>query len=1035
MRTFKKTLKITLIVLLSLVVLIAAVAGTATYMVFTPTRLTPIVLKQAGKFVNAKVNMESVELTFFSTFPEFGLKLNRVSVVNEQSGAHRGKENFACGSLQSDSLLTLDALVFTIDVKAYLDHKDVVVKGIELINPNIFAYIDTAGRANFDIVPPSSNTATATDTAVVLRKAMLSFLKIKNANLYFHDEKQRMVGSLCGLNFNVDGQYADNIGSGNVDMSAAQISFAMNDTLLAKNISAALQTSLSFDQNTSLLQLQKADVKLNDITFSTSGSVQTDTAFSQFDTDLQLALKIPSLTNLLNLVPIAMVPEAAQAKVYGGVEFSGSAKGLFKNSTSMPVVNGELQLKNIGGAYQAIPYKLDKMNSLIGLLIDLNRQENSFAEIKRLDVEAMDSKLSVAGVVSDVMGDPLLRLSVKASTDLAKLTTKHIPLKGMQVEGLLKADVKTNMRLSEATDESFEKLKVSGSVDIAKLKYSSEKDSTSASLGDIRLDFETNKRSAAKRGKDFLAGQLVFNAARAQMGENMRANLRSGSLAFTTSNLTDTTKLPTLHCNFNFGGAFVRIDDSIKKRVSLRQLRGVTHVKPTKENPLLPQVETSLELDSLRARVDHNFVTLLNGKNKITAEQSSDTTVGFQGWKAMVDMDYTLLQAFTPTFPERVFVDKIVAQITDEKQELKQLDVRVGNSDMQLTGTVENALAYLNKKATVKTNIKLAANSLDLNQLMRIAEAGSKVEVSDDLDVENPEHVEAIKQAAQIDTTPPELKAFLLPTDIFANFETDIKQARFGKMELENVNGAISFADGALMLQELGVVANKKSRMKLNAIYRTPERNHIFAGMQFHLMDVELGDLQEMIPDVDSVLPMLRSFEGKVDFHLAAQTYLDSGYNVKYSTLRATSSIHGERLVLMDNSTFEQISKLLRYKNKERNVIDSVDVEVIVYKKQIELYPFLLHMDRYKIAMGGVHKLDMNMSYHVSVLESPLPRQLGVDIKGNMNDIAANPMKHIKLVKPRYATTFTPEKRGATKTAEEEIRDQIRAALRKAAEN
>ncbi len=48
MRIFKKILKVTLITLLSLVVLVAAVAGTATYVVFTPERLTPIVVKQAN---------------------------------------------------------------------------------------------------------------------------------------------------------------------------------------------------------------------------------------------------------------------------------------------------------------------------------------------------------------------------------------------------------------------------------------------------------------------------------------------------------------------------------------------------------------------------------------------------------------------------------------------------------------------------------------------------------------------------------------------------------------------------------------------------------------------------------------------------------------------------------------------------------------------------------------------------------------------------------------------------------------------------
>jgi uncharacterized protein involved in outer membrane biogenesis len=218
MRIFKKTLKIALIVLLSLVVLVVAVAGVASYVVFTPERLTPIVVKQVNKMVTARVDIENVELTFFSTFPDFGLRLNRVSVVNEQPAAHSGRDGFACGSMQSDSLLTLDALVAAINVMAYLGHKDVIIKGIELINPNIFAYVDSAGNANFDIMAASDTVVVAVDSdleiaevdddgSAILRNAELDYLRIKNANLYFQDNTQRIIGSLCGLNLNVDGQY------------------------------------------------------------------------------------------------------------------------------------------------------------------------------------------------------------------------------------------------------------------------------------------------------------------------------------------------------------------------------------------------------------------------------------------------------------------------------------------------------------------------------------------------------------------------------------------------------------------------------------------------------------------------------------------------------------------------------------------------------------------------------------------------------------------------------------------------------------
>lgn len=70
----KKALKITAITLGSFIVLATAVIGIVIYFIFTPARITPIVRNAANEMLDAQLDVESVELTFFSTFPQFGLK-------------------------------------------------------------------------------------------------------------------------------------------------------------------------------------------------------------------------------------------------------------------------------------------------------------------------------------------------------------------------------------------------------------------------------------------------------------------------------------------------------------------------------------------------------------------------------------------------------------------------------------------------------------------------------------------------------------------------------------------------------------------------------------------------------------------------------------------------------------------------------------------------------------------------------------------------------------------------------------------------
>ena len=43
-------------------------------------------------------------------------------------------------------------------------------------------------------------------------------------------------------------------------------------------------------------------------------------------------------------------------------------------------------------------------------------------------------------------------------------------------------------------------------------------------------------------------------------------------------------------------------------------------------------------------------------------------------------------------------------------------------------------------------------------------------------------------------------------------------------------------------------------------------------------------------------------------------------------------------------------------------------------------------MDRYKAAIAGKHNLDMSFNYHISILKSPVPFKMGINITGNLED-------------------------------------------------
>ena len=108
---------------------------------------------------------------------------------------------------------------------------------------------------------------------------------------------------------------------------------------------------------------------------------------------------------------------------------------------------------------------------------------------------------------------------------------------------------------------------------------------------------------------------------------------------------------------------------------------------------------------------------------------------------------------------------------------------------------------------------------------------------------------------------------------------------------------------------------------------------------------------------------MLRSFQGTVDFNVSAESGLDSCLNIKIPSLRSAIHVEGDSLVLLDGETFAEISKKFFFKNKERNLIDSISVNISVEDGNVTVYPFVIEFQLSHIHTQIAHTLQTGTEY------------------------------------------------------------------------
>ena len=116
---------------------------------------------------------------------------------------------------------------------------------------------------------------------------------------------------------------------------------------------------------------------------------------------------------------------------------------------------------------------------------------------------------------------------------------------------------------------------------------------------------------------------------------------------------------------------------------------------------------------------------------------------------------------------------------------------------------------------------------------------------------------------------------------------------------------------------------------------------------------------------------------------------------------------------------------MLLFKKKTKNVVDSLAVELTVFRDEVELFPFLLSMDNYQVVLQG--KYNLSQSYKIKA-ETISPIRIGVDLL--YSQAKGLKLTKLKLLNLQYSNLFKPEKQNATQKQVMELKKMISDALK-----
>ena len=761
-----------------------------------------------------------------------------------------------------------------------------------------------------------------------------------------------------------------------------------------------------------------------------------------------------------------IIPETAHIKTDAVISMQGTCKGAIGNGV-LPEIEASLEIPDSYISHKEISQEMkirlsatahtdesDRLNITIndlhadtyGLGIDfkggvdnvmgedpaINIDGNIFADIPSLVTMLPDSKgITAAGSISAQLKGSIMSSQLDiynftqaalegfvASDSLIFDSPKDsisIKVKGLNIKA--GPETKTSRRDPSI---SVKLMAVSGTIAEVEASYGS-----SLSFQGTAIDLAAKNAADAFSDKDTtrihpLGGHLKAKKLLFQDADGMAISLNETSNSFQMMPKKGSPETPVLNISSTNSRIYVKdisnrlilTDAKVKGKAAMNTVERRARRKVMMDS--LARIYPEVERDSLfrhHMRVRRSTIEVPEWMKEedfkaqdMNIKLNESLSRYFREWDVDGSINVRTGIAMTPYLPLRNILKGMDVTFNNNEVRIDSLKVNSGKSVIGAKGSLSGLRRALVGRGAYMLELDLYSEKMDADELLAALSTGAshtpsadKKEMADASDSE-------FLQMVVADTLEEERthKLLVVPSDLNADISIDARNINFSDLEIGRFEADILMKERCMQILNTSVTSNVGSGT-FEAFYATRTKKDISTGFNLGLTEVTSEKVISMMPVIDTIIPLLKSFKGLIDCEIAATASLDTNMNILTPSINGVIRIGGENLSVSENEVFTDLAQRFKFKDRKEGKIDKMTVEGVIKDNALEVFPFILDIDRYTLALSGRHNLDQTFRYHASIIRSPLVIKVGVDMYGNSFDDM-----NFKIGRPKYKNTKIP---------------------------
>ena len=741
---------------------------------------------------------------------------------------------------------------------------------------------------------------------------------------------------------------------------------------------------------------------------------------------------------------VNFIPEANDVRTDASISMRADLSGYYDHITGqLPSVTATLSVPESSVNYTHFPHPVRLALEAKAATGDGDRVD---VDIEKAFVNTVGMNLTARGGAEDLLGeDPSLELDGVLTASLDSLQTFIPDSLNVTAAGNIAAHIKGNARMSHLNLYNFSRSTLSGFLECTDINIAMPDDTVSVLIDSIGVTLgpeEIKSRRDPSRVMKMIALNGIIENADVKYGSSLTMEGKAIRLSAKNSIPEDDDTSKVNYLSGTISAEKLLVKDSEGSSVNMDQTSNTFRMIPKRGQPTLPlltfssinkritlissvnrailtdsEIRASAAMNTIDrkarreafmdslARVypdvprDSLFRHMMKSraartipewmqeedfrKNDIDIRLDESLAKYVREWDMKGNIDIRTGIVMTPYFPLRNILKGFECSFNNNEISIDSLKFVAGESEIAAKGKLSGLQRAMLGRGTLKLDVDITSDGMNANELLRAYNSGSSFNpeaVKGEL--ENASNSEFFKMVTT-DTTAvsEELQLIVVPANLNADISLDARNIIYSDLNISQAKADVIMKERCIQITNTSAATNMGD-VTFDGFYSTKSKKDLTAGFSLNLIDITAEKVISLMPSMDTLIPLLKSFKGLLNCEIACTAQLDTNMNLIMPSINGVMRIGGENLSISDNELYRTLAKKLLFKNKKEGKIDQMTVEGVIKDNVMEIFPFILKVDRYTLAMSGIQNLDMAFKYHVSVMKCPFLIKLGIDLSG-----------------------------------------------------